>query len=233
MRQFPGPTTAIRAGGIGEKRLGRSVLRDAGFPGRRVLWWWMRLELTPLQARLRERLTSRNPKTEDDDTLIQAAVAVVFAPDPDAILFIERAARADDPWSGHVSFPGGRSDASDSDLLATAVRETMEEVGVVLHPDQLLGTLDDVAPRRTHLPPIMVRPFVFALDQRPRLALSEEAAEAIWAPVETLLGPDANHALMVGVGGTRRTYPAYRLGPRVVWGMTERIVTPLLALLEG
>jgi 8-oxo-dGTP pyrophosphatase MutT (NUDIX family) len=232
MRQFPGPAKAVRVGGLGERQLGYSVLRDAGFPGRRVLWWWMRGELTPLQARLAERLTSRNPKTEDDHALIQAAVAVVFAPDPDAMLLIERAERADDPWSGHISFPGGRSDASDSDLLATAVRETMEEVGVALQPDQLLGPLDDVAPRRTHLPPIMVRPFVFALDYKPRLELSEEAAAAIWVPVETLLGPDAYHALMVGIGDARRAYPAYRLGPRVVWGMTERIVTPLLALLR-
>jgi len=232
MRQFPGPAQAVRAGGIGEGQFGRPVLRGAGFPCRRVLWWWMRVELTPLQARLAERLTSRNPRTEDDDALIQAAVAVVFAPDPDAMLFIERAARADDPWSGHVSFPGGRSHVSDSDLLATALRETMEEVGVVLHPDQLLGALDDVAPRRTHLPPIMVRPFVFALERKPQLVLSEEAAEAIWVPVETLLGPDAYHAQMVGIGSARRAYPAYRLGPRVVWGMTERIVTPLLALLR-
>ncbi len=231
MRQLPGATEAVRAGCVGEEQLG-SIVRAVGTPGRRVLWWWMRVELTPLQARLAERLTARNPRTEDDDALIQAAVAVVFAPAPDAILLIERAERAGDPWSGHVSFPGGRSDESDSDLLATAVRETMEEVGVVLQPDQLLGTLDDVAPRRTHLPPIMVRPFVFALDRKPRLALSEEAAEAIWAPVETLLGPEAYHALMVGVGGTRRSYPAYRLGPRVVWGMTERIVTPLLTLLR-
>jgi len=37
---------------------------------------------------------------------------------------------------------------------------------------------------------------------------------------------------MVGIGGAQRAYPAYRLGPRVVWGMTERIVTPLLALLR-
>jgi len=232
VRQLPGAAEAVRAGGVGERQLGRSVLRDAGFSGRRVLWWWMRVQLTPLQARLAERLTARNPRTEDDDALIQAAVAVVFAPDPDAMLFIERAERADDPWSGHVSFPGGRSDESDPDLLATAVRETMEEVGVVLQPDQLLGTLDDVAPRRTHLPPIMVRPFVFALDRKPRLVLSEEAAEAIWVPVETLLQPGAHHALMVGIGGAQRAYPAYRLGPRVVWGMTERIVTPLLALLR-
>ena len=192
----------------------------------------MRVELTPLQARLRERLTSRNPRIEDDDTLIRAAVAVLFAPDPDAILFIRRAERDDDPWSGHMSFPGGRSDDDDGDLLTTAIRETMEEVGVLLRPDQLVGALDDVAPRRTQLPPIMVRPYVFALDRRPALALNEEAAEAVWAPVRDLLRPEAYHAMIVQAGEVQRSYPAYRLGERVVWGMTERIVTPLLTLLS-
>jgi 8-oxo-dGTP pyrophosphatase MutT (NUDIX family) len=198
-----------------------------------MLWWWMRVELTPLQARLRERLTSRNPRTEDDDTLIRAAVAVVFSPDPDAILFIRRAERADDPWSGHISFPGGRSDEGDGDLLVTAIRETKEEVGVLLRPDQLVGALDDVAPRRTQLPPIMVRPYVFALDKRPALSLNEEAAEAVWAPVHDLLRPEAYHLTTIQASESERSYPAYRLGRRVVWGMTERIVTPLLALLSA
>ncbi len=193
----------------------------------------MRVQLTPLQARLAERLAARNPHTEDDDALIQAAVAVVFVPDPDAMLFIRRAERANDPWSGHVSFPGGRSDPGDQDLLSTAIRETMEEVGVELKPDQVVGALDDVAPRRTHLPPIMVRPFVFALDSRPDLALGAEAAEAIWAPVAPLLAADAQDTHIVGSGSARCSYPAYRVGSRVVWGMTERIVTPLLALLRA
>ena len=192
----------------------------------------MRVELTPLQARLAERLTSRNPRIEDDDTLIRAAVAVLFAPDPDAILFIRRAERDDDPWSGHMSFPGGRSDDDDGDLLTTAMRETMEEVGVLLRPDQLVGALDDVAPRRTQLPPIMVRPYVFALDRRPALVLNEEAAEAVWAPVQDLLRPEAYHTMIIQAGEVQRSYPAYRLGERVVWGMTERIVTPLLRLLS-
>lgn len=193
----------------------------------------MRVELTPLQASLRERLTSHNPRTEDDDTLIRAAVAVVFVPDPDAILFIRRADRADDPWSGHISFPGGRSDAGDGDLLATAIRETKEEVGVLLRADQLVGALDDVAPRRTQLPPIMVRPYVFVLDKRPALALNEEAAEAVWAPVHDLLRPEAYHLMTIQADDSERSYPAYRVGQRVVWGMTERIVTPLLALLSN
>lgn len=51
--------------------------------------------------------------------------------DPE-ILFIKRAGRVGDRWSGHVAFPGGRRDPPDVDDRATAIRETREEVGLDL-----------------------------------------------------------------------------------------------------
>ncbi len=46
------------------------------------------------------------------------------------VLFIRRAGRAGDRWSGHVALPGGKRDPEDADDLAAAIRETMEEVGL-------------------------------------------------------------------------------------------------------
>ncbi|MEP6687797.1 MAG: NUDIX domain-containing protein, partial [Gemmatimonadales bacterium] len=88
---------------------------------------------------------------------------MVLVPSPDAVLLIRRADRAGDPWSGHMALPGGRREETDPDLVATAVRETFEEVGLSLAPADLLGSLDDVVPRTPVLPPIAVRPYVFAL----------------------------------------------------------------------
>jgi NUDIX domain len=51
--------------------------------------------------------------------------------DPE-ILFIKRAGRAGDRWSGHVALPGGRRDRPDLDDRAAAIRETKEEVGLDL-----------------------------------------------------------------------------------------------------
>jgi len=162
------------------------------------------------------------------DPLIWAAVAVILAPDPDSILLIRRAERAGDPWSGHMAFPGGRQDPAEPDLVTTAVRETSEEVGLELQPEHLIGSLDDVVPRTPSLPPIAVRPYVFALDRRPDLTLNPEVAAARWVPLELLLRSDTYRSVRLDILGESRDFPAYRLDDSVVWGMTERILSGLL-----
>jgi 8-oxo-dGTP pyrophosphatase MutT (NUDIX family) len=164
---------------------------------------------------------------EGGDRLIWAAVAVILAPDPDSILLIRRAEQAGDPWSGHMALPGGRQDPAEPDLVATAIRETAEEVGLDLLPKYLLGTLDDVVPRTPALPPIAVRPYVFGLDRRPTLTLNPEVAAARWIPLDLLLHPDTYHSVRLEIRGESREFPAYRLDDSVVWGMTERILSSL------
>ncbi len=163
------------------------------------------------------------------DPLVWAAVAVVVAPDPDSVLFIRRAERAGDPWSGHMALPGGRQDPAEADLVATAMRETLEEVGLELHSDDLIGSLDDVVPRTPLLPPIAVRPFVFVLGHWPDLELNPEVTAVRWVPIDLLLDPATYRSIQIDLRGEQREFPAYRLDDADVWGMTERIVSSFLA----
>lgn len=57
--------------------------------------------------------------------------------DPE-VLFIKRAARSGDRWTSHVALPGGKRDPEDASDKATAIRETMEEVGINLEDDDAL-----------------------------------------------------------------------------------------------
>jgi 8-oxo-dGTP pyrophosphatase MutT (NUDIX family) len=180
-------------------------------------------------ARLRARLATGTDSSDQDPSLLWAAVAIILTPQPDSILLIRRADRSGDPWSGHMALPGGRREPSDSDLAATAIREVAEEVGIQLSPDVLLGSLPDVIPRTPVLPPIAVRPFVFLLSARPGLRLNAEVAQASWVPVDYLLRPDARHSVQLEVAGRSRQVQAYQLENAIIWGMTERILTSFLA----
>lgn len=161
-----------------------------------------------------------------------AAVALILLEGPQGLetLLIRRAERADDPWSGQVALPGGRRDPDDADLLATAIRETREETGVDLSSAERLGALDDLYPRTPTLPAVVVRPFVFALASRPTLVPGVEAARVFWLPLARLAQHGARRDLTLAVRGVARTFPAYVIDETVIWGMTERILTPFLKL---
>jgi len=176
----------------------------------------------------RRKLRNYRPTEIPFETgMIAAAVAVILRDGDEGVeaLFIQRAVRVGDVWSGQIAFPG--------DLLTTAVRETLEEVGVDLSSAERLGVLDDLHPRTPVLPPVVVRPFVFALTVRPAIVLSPEVQDAFWVSFRALTAPGTRSEMTVDHPGIPRgVLPAYALGNRVIWGMSERILTPLISLVS-
>ncbi|HXH62533.1 MAG TPA: CoA pyrophosphatase [Gemmatimonadales bacterium] len=183
---------------------------------------------------VRRALAAVAPVADHDPAARPAAVAMILHQSADDLeaLFIKRAARAGDPWSGQIAFPGGRFEPTDADLLATAMRETREETGIDLRVAEQLGVLDDLNPRTPTLPPIVVRPFVFGVGARPALALSpDEVERAFWLPFTELGRAGVRKEITLTLRGAPRVFPAYDLGEDVIWGMTERILTSFLARL--
>jgi 8-oxo-dGTP pyrophosphatase MutT (NUDIX family) len=148
--------------------------------------------------------------------------------DPE-LLMIKRAEAERDPWSGHVACPGGRMEPGDHDLGQTAIRETWEETGVDVGRDgEILGTLDDVAPRTPMLPPIIVRPFVGVVRADIRIVPSPEVAEAFWVPLPALRERASWGTGLVTVRGQQETRPTFQHGGYTVWGLTERVLRQFL-----
>jgi 8-oxo-dGTP pyrophosphatase MutT (NUDIX family) len=180
-------------------------------------------------ARLRPRLVRFVPPGR------RAAVAAVLRPTKTGLelLFILRARHPRDPWSGQMAWPGGRVDEGDAGPLATALRETREELAINLERDgELLGALSEV---RTHLRsgpgPLSVVPFVFELKGEPTLIPNNEVQEALWVPLPFLLDR-ANRGRFVWTGrGVPLVMPCYRFGERVIWGLTLHMLDELLDLL--
>src|SRR5687767_8397810 len=95
--------------------------------------------------------------------LRQAAVALVLRGHAEGaqMLVIKRSEAERDHWSGHLALPGGRAEPDDESLLATAVRETFEEVGMNLRAGgEVLARLGTVTPQSPFAPLISVTPFL-------------------------------------------------------------------------
>jgi 8-oxo-dGTP pyrophosphatase MutT (NUDIX family) len=178
--------------------------------------------------RLIAELQRHRPVESADTARPRAAVALLLTANPDRLLLIRRAEREGDPWSGNLALPGGRWHAEDADLLATAIRETSEETGVSLDRAWCRAQLDDLVPTSAALPPILVRPFVFLLPEAIAPGLSNEVAHAAWIPLADVVAEGVYRPHTIEVRGAPRTVSGYHLPEGFLWGMTERILTPVL-----
>jgi 8-oxo-dGTP pyrophosphatase MutT (NUDIX family) len=183
----------------------------------------------------------------------RAAVACILRGDRKA-LFIKRAARVGDRWSGHIAFPGGRQEVIDNkDDLATCMREVREEVGLDLSRGfDYLGRVDDIQMIENGRLGLVVSCFVFKTDEN-KLELqleTKEVAASGWADLAcikdphrliglnltinpTLLGvPTALQSYARSLGLDQVVFPAVKLdlhdklgeGDFIVWGLTLRFV---------
>ncbi|MEO8192944.1 MAG: CoA pyrophosphatase [Gemmatimonadales bacterium] len=194
-----------------------------------------RLRRDPRIARLESALAAHSPIEADDSAARRAAVAILIRlgeSDEPEIFFIQRAIYEGDPWSGQIAFPGGREEQADDSMLETAVRETFEETELDLRQGaHLVGTLNDLRPRTVRLPAVMVRPFIFLVDEVADPVLSPEVAGSFWVPLSVLLDRSVWRDTTVHSGGNEMSRFAFHHQGYVVWGMTERILSGLLSLL--
>jgi 8-oxo-dGTP pyrophosphatase MutT (NUDIX family) len=188
--------------------------------------------------RIEQRLREHQPVVLDTRQFSrQAAVGVILREDAGETqaLFIKRAQRPGDLWSGHMAFPGGHWEPGDADLAATAVRETREEIGLDLERHgRLLGHLDymNVNPIGTSIDMLIV-PFVFAVERDlPVFRPNHEVAAVHWGSIHGMFhGSSATRRDMDVRGGTR-PFPGYSVQNEIVWGLTYRMLHGFFAVLD-
>lgn len=126
--------------------------------------------------------------------------------------------------AGEISFPGGRRDAGDADLIATALRETHEEVGLPPESVQVIGALE---PTPTIVTGYAIHPFVGIVPGNFRWIPSDgEVAAVIDLPLAAVAAGYGRRRL-VRRGAAIRT-DTYVVDEHMIWGATARIVSDLL-----
>jgi len=186
---------------------------------------------------IRQRLAEYAPERYQPGARTrQAAVAVILRERPagEEILFIKRAEKAGDPWSGHMAFPGGHLDPVDADLRAAAMRETLEEIGLDLSSACYLGAIDQqrAMPRGRTLD-MIIAPHVFELSGDPSFTINYEVDEVVWTPLTPLARGECHDTETKPMAGQPTVFNGYRVERgHFVWGLTYRMLKSFFTALD-
>ncbi|AYA38698.1 CoA pyrophosphatase [Hymenobacter oligotrophus] len=175
------------------------------------------------------------PEPTSTATLCPAAVLVPVYRDAEGELHLVLVRRSNyGVHGGQLAFPGGKHDPTDTSLLHTALRETEEEVHLPASAIEVLAELPVISTITTGY---QVAPFLARIT-RPAVWrwLEREVEEVLEVRVADLANP-AHHATEHWqLEGWPRPMPIsfIRIGEHKLWGLSYRIVRPLLPrLLAG
>ena len=182
------------------------------------------MQLDDLKSRLS---TTLNPVIETDGKYRLASILVVIYGDDPIIVMTEKPKHMKF-HAGEISFPGGKLDSEDSDLLETALRETREEIGLSISKEQVIGQLDPVVTLNSGF---LILPFVSVVNQIPNLSANAEVEKIFHIPLETFLkteakDPDPSHNLI------QEMY-TFEYQNQIVWGASARILKQIQDCLKS
>ena len=167
---------------------------------------------------LRQILSSDIIPHLDDHTTKHAAVMIVIYGEDHKIIMTQKPLSMQQ-HAGEISFPGGKIDTNDENLLETAIRETLEEIGLVVPRQNVIGQLKPVQTRNSGF---TIIPFVAILDQITQLHPNSEVDEILHFPIIPLLqtlqdDDDPGH---------RSLFEAYKLtyDDKLIWGASARML---------
>jgi 8-oxo-dGTP pyrophosphatase MutT (NUDIX family) len=171
---------------------------------------------------------------EAREPLREAAVLIplVMHDGGPTVLLTRRTAHLHD-HAGQISFPGGGIEQHDDNAVATALRETEEEVGLRADAVEVLGSL----PRYATATGYVVTPVVGLVVPGFALEIDTfEVEEVFEPPLAFLMNPAHHERRLVDFGGLRRTFYAmpYEAGRRYfIWGATAAMLRNLYHLLRA
>ncbi len=166
------------------------------------------------------------PKLDDDSTKHAAVLIVIYGEDNKIIMTKKPITMQQ--HAGEISFPGGKIDIYDENLLDTAIRETLEEIGLVVPTHKVIGQLNPV---RTRSSGFTIIPFIAILEQITQLQPNSEVDEILHFPImpllQTLENDDDPDHLTIS--------ESYKLtyGDYLIWGASARMLKQIADIFKS
>lgn len=191
-----------------------------GLPGTEIQW----------QMASSDRMIKDFPRSPGVDARV-AAVLILLYPDNESFstVFMQRH-DYNGVHSGQISFPGGKKEPSDVDIIQTAIREADEEIGVDPANISVIGTL---TPLFIPVSNMIVTPVVGWIKEKPVFNHQpDEVVYLIEADIKTLLDPDIIKSKPFEIRGEMIKIKYFDYEGNVIWGATAMILHELLIILR-
>ncbi len=151
-----------------------------------------------------------------------SSVLIIVYGSPPKILMTKKASHLK-IHAGEIAFPGGKAEGRDADLLCTALRETVEEIGLDVPRARVIGQLKPVTTLNSNF---TIIPFVGVLEFLPELTCNREVEQVLHMPALPLLGtlrddPDPEH------NAIQESY-TFTFGEHLIWGASARMLKQIL-----
>lgn len=155
-------------------------------------------------------------------------VPIIVEPTELLVLFTQRNSQLKN-HPGQISFPGGKMEATDTDLQTTALRECFEEVGLAVQQTQVIGQLPSLESSTGFL----VTPFIGLITPPLELKIDPlEVAEIFTAPLNYLLDPRHHSHELFLHAGKQIPITVINYQEHIIWGLTAKIIVELAEILS-
>lgn len=169
---------------------------------------------------LRQRLDNYQPRRVSQPSLPEAGVLVALTDEKDPRVLLTLRSTQLSSHKGEVAFPGGKRDASDSDIIYTALREAEEEVFLPSNNIDVVGKLDQVVSLHGYL----VTPILGVISPEQRFKANKDELDAIFqVPLSHFLNPPESYYERGSIRIPTFQYQDFR-----IWGLTAMMIAEMM-----
>ena len=174
-----------------------------------------------------QTLLDRMARYEAPGASVDAAVLIALTRETVPRMILTLRAGHMNSHAGEVAFPGGKCDATDASVIATALREADEEIGLSPDKVKVIGELGVFTSRIG----LKVRPVIGMIDELPVLTPNPDEIESIFTvPLDHFLNHQPSYEHKIKFMGLPITVPSYDYQGYMIWGLTGYMIVELMRL---